>query len=387
MLGGVDYAAELRDLEDEGSLDIEELRRRYGYSLSGDGEDSADAECDSGSDVDVVADVVDECETVDAAEPSESADFFHLPYDELDEADESDDRDYAPPDPWRKDVRVDAGRYQAAVPEGMNDEASVASSDNDNDLPTLPNPAPVGALWVPPESLTDSDIDRYLVDIVDLRAAHGQTFVERYSMTRDDEDALCALYRHRYDINKAKESFPFARINHPFRTVREGALQWDLTERDLFEKGIQMFGKNFSAIQRRLLPYRRVGELVEYYYFWKKSDRYHLIRRRTTCGEPDLHSLAPSMRSPYGQHPYDSALPEVGSVRIENDGFLPDMAGAAGGMPSDTADRANLTATASSQLLAEPPAPISSSSEGGGADAKAEHGDIWWNDDVPVAQV
>lgn len=115
--------------------------------------------------------------------------------------------------------------------------------------------------------------------------------------------------------------------------------------------------------------------------------RYHLIRRRTTCGEPDLHSLAPSMRSPYGQHPYDSALPEVGSVRIENDGFLPDMAGAAGGMPSDTADRANLTATASSQLLAEPPAPISSSSEGGGADAKAEHGDIWWNDDVPVAQV
>lgn len=32
------------DLEDEGSLDIEELRRRYGYSLSGDGEDSADAE-------------------------------------------------------------------------------------------------------------------------------------------------------------------------------------------------------------------------------------------------------------------------------------------------------------------------------------------------------
>lgn len=51
-----------------------------------------------------MADVVDECETVDAAEPSESADFFHLPYDELDEADESDDRDYAPPDPWRKDV-------------------------------------------------------------------------------------------------------------------------------------------------------------------------------------------------------------------------------------------------------------------------------------------
>ncbi|KAK5978222.1 hypothetical protein GCK32_020393 [Trichostrongylus colubriformis] len=41
--GGVDYSEELRELEDEGSMDIEELRRRYGYSLSGDDE-SAEAE-------------------------------------------------------------------------------------------------------------------------------------------------------------------------------------------------------------------------------------------------------------------------------------------------------------------------------------------------------
>lgn len=46
---------------------------------------------------------VGECETVDV-EASESAEFFHLPYDELDEGEESDDRDYAPPDPWKKDV-------------------------------------------------------------------------------------------------------------------------------------------------------------------------------------------------------------------------------------------------------------------------------------------
>ncbi|VDK57281.1 unnamed protein product [Cylicostephanus goldi] len=176
MLGGVDYASELRELEDEGNMDIEELRRRYGYATEG----SAEAECESGSDT---AGNAEEGESQDA-EASESAEFLHLPYDELDEGEESDDKDYAPPDPWKKDVRVDAGRYQAAVPESMNDETSVASSDNDNDLPNLPVAAPRGALWMPPSDISDAEIDRFLVDIVNLRAAHGQIFSERYRTVR-----------------------------------------------------------------------------------------------------------------------------------------------------------------------------------------------------------
>ncbi|PIO70680.1 Myb-like DNA-binding domain protein [Teladorsagia circumcincta] len=384
--GGVDYSEELRELEDEGSMDIEELRRRYGYSLSGDDE-SAEAECDSSSEVGAVADVEGECETVDV-EASESGDFFHLPYDELDEGDDSDDRDYAPPDPWRKDVRVDAGRYQAAVPESMNDEASLASSDNDNELPALPTPVPGGALWMPTDNLSEVDIDRFLGDVVELREAHGQTICDRFSLTRDDEDALCALYRHRYDTDKAKAAFPFSRVNQPFRTVRQGALEWDLSERDLFERGIAMYGKNFSVIQKRLLPYRRVGELVEYYYFWKKTDRYQMFRKHTVYAEPDMHCLGPPLfaHNQYAQHPYDGALPEVGGTRVDNDGVLPDMAGS-GVLPSAEADTANLSATAaSSQPPSEPPAPIAAAGDGDG-EPKAERGDIWWNDDVPVAQV
>ncbi|KAK6025418.1 Myb-like DNA-binding domain protein [Ostertagia ostertagi] len=407
--------------------------------------------------VGAVADGEGECETVDV-EASESGDFFHLPYDELDEGDDSDDRDYAPPDPWRKDVRVDAGRYQAAVPESMNDEASLASSDNDNDLPTLPTPVPGGALWMPTDNLSEVDIDRFLGDVVELREAHGQTICDRFSLTRDDEDALCALYRHRYDTDKAKAAFPFSRVNQPFRTVRQGALEWDLSERDLFERGIAMYGKNFSVIQKRLtrddedalcalyrhrydtdkakaafpfsrvnqpfrtvrqgalewdlserdlfergiamygknfsviqkrlLPYRRVGELVEYYYFWKKTDRYQMFRKHTVYAEPDMHCLGPPLfaHNQYAQHPYDGALPEVGGTRADNDGVLPDMAGS-GVLPSAEADTANLSATAaSSQPPSEPPAPIAAAGDGDG-EPKAERGDIWWNDDVPVAQV
>ncbi|XGW11326.1 hypothetical protein V3C99_012657 [Haemonchus contortus] len=385
--GGVDYSEELRELEDEGSMDIEELRRRYGYSLYGEDDESAEAECDSSSDAGAVGEGGDgECETVDV-EASESGEFFHLPYDELDEGDDSDDRDYAPPDPWKKDVRVDAGRYQAAVPESMNDEESVGSSDNDNDLPALPNPVPGGALWMPTDELSEVDINRFLTDIVELREAHGQTFSDRFSVTRDDEDALCALYRHRYDTEKAKAAFPFSRVNQPFRTVRQGALQWDLSERDLFERGITMYGKNFSAIQKRLLPYRRVGELVEYYYFWKKTDRYQMFRKHTVYAEPDMHCLGPplSSQNPYVQNQYDGALPEVGGTRADNDGALPDMAGSV--LPSAEAGRENLNATpASSQPPSEPPAPVAAAGETEG-EQKAERGDIWWNDDVPVAQV
>ncbi|KAK5984870.1 hypothetical protein GCK32_016607 [Trichostrongylus colubriformis] len=226
----------------------------------------------------------------------------------------------------------------------MNDEESVGSSDNDNDLPLLSNAVPGGALWVPTDDLADVDINQFLSDIVELREAHGQSFSDRFSKTRDDEDALCALYRHRFDRDKAKAAFPFPRVNQPFRTVRQGALEWDLGERDLFERGIAMYGKNFSVIQKRLLPYRRVGELVEYYYFWKKTDR------------------------------------------SDNDGVLPDMAG--GGLQTSVeADVTNLTTTAaSSQLSNEPPAPLSASGDGDD-EPKAERGDIWWNDDVPVAQV
>ncbi|PIO59162.1 Myb-like DNA-binding domain protein, partial [Teladorsagia circumcincta] len=120
------------------------------------------------------------------------------------------------------------------------------------------------ASWMP-----ESEEDEFYLSL-------GNTIIRKTAtspqQTRDDEDALCALYRHRYDTDKAKAAFPFSRVNQPFRTVRQGALEWDLSERDLFERGIAMYGKNFSVIQKRLLPYRRVGELVEYYYFWKKTD-------------------------------------------------------------------------------------------------------------------
>lgn len=68
--------------------------------------------------------------------------------------------------------------------------------------------------------------------------------------TRDDEDALCALYRNNFDIEKAKNSFPFPHINAPFRTVRPDALGFDEEEVKIFEESLEKYGKDFPLIRR-----------------------------------------------------------------------------------------------------------------------------------------
>ena len=38
-----------------------------------------------------------------------------------------------------------------------------------------------------------------------------------------------------------------------------------------FVKGLRQYGKNFFRIRKELLPHKETGELVEFYYLWKKT--------------------------------------------------------------------------------------------------------------------
>lgn len=42
---------------------------------------------------------------------------------------------------------------------------------------------------------------------------------------------------------------------------------------------MQMYGKNFCLI-KRLLPHRTVGEIVHFYYIWKKTERHDMYQER-----------------------------------------------------------------------------------------------------------
>lgn len=182
---------------------------------------------------------------------------------------DDDDEDYAPPDPWKRTIRVDAVLFQADVPI-FQISTTQESMTREDDV----------VLWTngQPNQPSDEAINKYLKDVVELRKTHEQPVPPEGCETRDDEDALCALYRNDFDTEKAKASFPFPHINAPFRTVRPDALGFDENEHKLFEESLEMYGKDFSLIQRLRMPYRKVGELVEYYYQWKLTPSYRVWR-------------------------------------------------------------------------------------------------------------
>lgn len=57
---------------------------------------------------------------------------------------------------------------------------------------------------------------------------------------------------------------------------------WSSSEACLFEEGLARHGKNFSSVRKEFLPWKRVTQIVDYYYAWKTTDRYQQARRFKT---------------------------------------------------------------------------------------------------------
>ncbi|CAB3404666.1 unnamed protein product [Caenorhabditis bovis] len=266
LLGSGNYADELKDLQNEGEMSIEELRRLYGYPPEGDlntsnGNDDEDEEEEDLND--------DDGPSSSTAARGTDQYLFDINTNSLSGLDD-DDEDYAPPDTWRRNVRVDQERYQAEIPDILSEAERLASDVRDDAI----------CLWSWEKTLPVSDehIDDYLTKVGMLRKSHDQYISPRASKTRDDEDALCAFFRHGCDAEKALKSYPFPKINAPIRSVRPDALSWDEKEAKIFEESLETYGKDFSLIRRLKLPYRKVGELVEYYYQWKMTPAYRIWR-------------------------------------------------------------------------------------------------------------
>lgn len=110
----------------------------------------------------------------------------------------------------------------------------------------------------------------------------------------------------------------------------------ELGEEDVFsfEAGLRLFGKNFARIRRFKLPERSVGELVRYYYRWKKKrphryaailpkfvdKRKHILRRTTMeSSEPSqsaMHHSTTNGHCPEPVPPPGSSSALVSSVRL-----------------------------------------------------------------------
>lgn len=213
-------------------------------------------------------------------------------------------------------------------------------------------------LWSP-SVLPEREVEEFLYRAVKRRwqETAGPQIPEG-EVVKDSEQALYELVKCNFNVEEA-----LRRLRFNVKVIRDGLCAWSEEECRNFEHGFRVHGKNFHLIQANKVRTRSVGECVEYYYLWKKSERYDYFAQQTRLGrrkfvssgitdaEQDLDGLDPD--GPARLRPEQES--EAG-VPIE----LPSVDIAAGGLDQPGVGSAELPSSepkpCSFQPLEEPPA-------------------------------
>ncbi|OCT70553.1 hypothetical protein XELAEV_18037477mg [Xenopus laevis] len=139
-------------------------------------------------------------------------------------------------------------------------------------------------VWMP--GINDCDLLMYLRAARSMAAFAGMcdggsTEDGCVAASRDDTtlNALNTLHESNYDAGKALQRL----VKKPVPKLIEKC--WTEDEVKRFIKGLRQYGKNFFRIRKELLPNKETGELITFYYYWKKtpeaaSSRAHRRHRR-----------------------------------------------------------------------------------------------------------
>ncbi|KAM3876083.1 mesoderm induction early response protein 2 [Diretmus argenteus] len=165
----------------------------------------------------------------------------------------------------RKDIMV-GSMYQARIPPFSPYTYQEKAYDSEDQL-----------LWSP-GVLPLQEVEEFLLSAQrpgsQEGAAHTQIPVD---IVRDDEQALYELVKCNFNAEEA-----LRRIRFNVKVFSEELCAWSKEECRNFEHGYRVNEKNFHLIQANKVRTRSVGECVEYYYMWKKSDRYKLFTQQAT---------------------------------------------------------------------------------------------------------
>ncbi|XP_015852333.2 mesoderm induction early response protein 2 isoform X2 [Peromyscus maniculatus bairdii] len=134
-------------------------------------------------------------------------------------------------------------------------------------------------LWSP-SVLPEREVEEFLYRAVKRRwqeVAGPQ--VPEGEVVKDSEQALYELVKCNFNVEEA-----LRRLRFNVKVIRDGLCAWSEEECRNFEHGFRVHGKNFHLIQANKVRTRSVGECVEYYYLWKKSERYDYFAQQTRLG-------------------------------------------------------------------------------------------------------
>ncbi|KAM6231879.1 mesoderm induction early response protein 2 isoform 4-T4 [Spheniscus humboldti] len=180
---------------------------------------------------------------------------------------EDSEEDSIPSNECKKEIMV-GPQYQATVPILHLNRHGEKAYENEDQL-----------LW-DPNILPERDVEEFLYRAVKRRWDElSSSSLPEGEMVKDNEQALYELVKCNFNAEEA-----LRRLRFNVKVIRDELCAWSEEECRNFEHGFRVHGKNFHLIQANKVRTRSVGECVEYYYMWKKSERYDYFTQQTRLG-------------------------------------------------------------------------------------------------------
>ncbi|KAM9860326.1 arginine-glutamic acid dipeptide repeats protein isoform 2-T2 [Aulostomus maculatus] len=167
-------------------------------------------------------------------------------------------------------------------------------------------------MWTP--GVNDCDLLMYLRAARSMAAFAGMcdggsTEDGCLAASRDDTtlNALNMLHASHYDAAKALQRL----VKKPLPKLIEKCWSEDDVKR--FIKGLRQYGKNFFRIRKDFLPSKKTGELITFYYHWKKTPEaagtraYRQQRRQPSSRKAKTRSAAAPVNTPSRNYSVDAS--------------------------------------------------------------------------------
>lgn len=265
-----DPNAELNSLQKEGDMPIEELLALYGYDKTKKPPKTTPEQVPMETEVEKPGSALQQLYT-DSTNPEATR---CLRSDSRPPSEEEEDGDYSPDeDDWKKTIMVGSD-YQACIPEGLCNYDDVLPYENEDKL-----------IWNP-TLLKESIIEDYMRKVAEINSGLGIDVVPRGKQLRDEEEALFLLQQCGHNIEEA-----LRRRRISSQTPANVTL-WSSEECRNFENGLKAHGKDFHLIRQNKVKTRSVGELVQFYYIWKKTERHDIFANKARL-EKKKYTLHP----------------------------------------------------------------------------------------------
>ncbi|KAG9266850.1 mesoderm induction early response protein 2-like isoform X1 [Astyanax mexicanus] len=170
-----------------------------------------------------------------------------------------------PPNDGRKDIMV-GPQYQAVIPPLGSYTCYDKAYDGEDQL-----------LWTP-DVMSSTAVEEFLLHVQRQAGQDGAVdTLTSGEQVKDNEQALYELVKCNFNSEEA-----LRRLRFNVKVFSEELCAWSEEECRNFEHGYRVHGKNFHLIQGNKVRTRSVGECVEYYYMWKKSERHEYFTQQST---------------------------------------------------------------------------------------------------------